>query len=89
MELIITLLPVVTKDIPNSPQFTPYNFLSRCKFSTLTTRQPMVVPNVAWKLTADRYSLFGTGPTLPTQDTKFRERERARLGGICLAGATQ
>ena len=22
--------------------FTPYNFLSRCKFSTLTTRQPMV-----------------------------------------------
>ena len=25
-----------------SPRFTPYNFLSRCKFSTLTTRQPMV-----------------------------------------------
>ena len=23
-------------------RFTPYNFLSRCKFSTLTTRQPMV-----------------------------------------------
>ena len=37
MDLIITILPVVTKDLPISPRFTPYNFLSRCKFSTLTT----------------------------------------------------
>ena len=42
MDLIITILPVVIKDLPISPRFTPYNFLSRCKFSTLTTRQPMV-----------------------------------------------
>ena len=42
MDLIINILPVVTKDRPISPRFTPYNFLSRCKFSTLTTRQPMV-----------------------------------------------
>ena len=42
MDLIITILPVVTKDIPISPRFTPHDFLSRCKFSTLTTRQPMV-----------------------------------------------
>ena len=42
MDLISTILPVVTKDLPISPRFTPYNFLSRCKFSTLTTRQPMV-----------------------------------------------
>ena len=42
MDLIITILPVVTKDLPISPRFTPYNVLSRCKFSTLTTRQPMV-----------------------------------------------
>ena len=42
MDLIITILPVVTKDLPISPRFTPYNLLSRCKFSTLTTRQPMV-----------------------------------------------
>ena len=39
---LITILPVVTKDLPISPRFTPYNFLSRCKFSTLTIRQPMV-----------------------------------------------
>ena len=42
MDLIITIPPVVTKDLPISPRFTPYDFLSRCKFSTLTTRQPMV-----------------------------------------------
>ena len=42
MDLIITILPMVTKDLPISPLFTPYNFLSRCKFSHLTTRQPMV-----------------------------------------------
>ena len=42
MDLIITILPVVTKDLSNSPRFTPYVFLSRCKFSNLTTRQPMV-----------------------------------------------
>ena len=41
MDLIITILPVVTKDLPIFSRFTPYNFLSRCKFSTLTTRQPM------------------------------------------------
>ena len=35
------ILPVVTKNLPNSPRFTPYEFLSRCKSSTLTTRQQM------------------------------------------------
>ena len=35
MDLIITILPVDTKDLPISPRCTPYNFLSRCKFSTL------------------------------------------------------
>ena len=42
MDLISTILPVVTKDLPISPRFTPYVFLSRCKSSNLTTRQPMV-----------------------------------------------
>ena len=41
MDLIITILPVVTKDLTISPRFTPYDFLSRCKFCNLTTRQPM------------------------------------------------
>ena len=42
MDLNITMLPLVTKDLPISPRFTPYDFLSRCEFSTLTTRQLMV-----------------------------------------------
>ena len=41
MNLILTILPVVTKDLPIS-RFTPYDFLSRCKFNNLTTRQLMV-----------------------------------------------
>ena len=39
MDLIIAILPVVTKDIPISPRFTPSDFLSRCKFSNFTTRE--------------------------------------------------
>ena len=42
MDLTITILHVVTKDLPISLRFTPYDFLLRCKFSTLTNRQPMV-----------------------------------------------
>ena len=44
MSLIITILPVVvTKDFPISPRFTPYDFLSRGKFSKFTTRQPIMM----------------------------------------------
>ena len=39
---LITILPEATKNLPISPRSTPYNCLSRCKFSNLTTRQPMV-----------------------------------------------
>ena len=42
MDLIITILPVVIKDLPISPRFTLTIFVSRCKFSNLTTRQPVV-----------------------------------------------
>ena len=62
MDFIITILPVVTKDLPISPRFTPYDFLSRCKFSTLTTRQPMVE---FYLLTFPRFPLRkNTNPTL-------------------------
>ena len=39
---LTTILSVVTKDLPISPRFPPYNFVWRCKFSTLTSRQAMV-----------------------------------------------
>ena len=42
MDLNVVILPAVTKDLPTSPRFAPYEFLSRCKFSTLTIRQLMV-----------------------------------------------
>ena len=38
MDLIIIILPVVTKYLHISPRFTPYDVSSRCKFSNLTTR---------------------------------------------------
>ena len=63
MDLIVTILPVVTKDLPISPLFTPYNFLSRCKFSTLTTRQPMVEFYLL-TLPRFRYERNNTNPTL-------------------------
>ena len=43
MDLIITILPVVTKDLPISPRFTPYNFFIAMQVQhSYTTRQPMV-----------------------------------------------
>ena len=42
LDVAILLMPVVTKDLSISPRFSPYDFLSRCKFSTLTIRQLMV-----------------------------------------------
>ena len=39
----IAILPVVAKDLPVSPRFLHYEYLSRwCKFSSLTVRQLMV-----------------------------------------------
>ena len=84
MDLIITILPVVTKDLPISPRFTPYNFLSRYKFSTLTTRQPMVE---LYLLTfprshAFRYERKNTNLTLVRIElTTSANEQRARGGG--------
>ena len=38
----VTNLPVDTNDLPISRRFTPYELLSQCKFSNLTTREPMI-----------------------------------------------
>ena len=58
-DLIITILPVVTEDLPISPRFTPCDFLSRCKFSNLATRQPMVelYHNITITITVSRLPL--------------------------------
>ena len=63
MDLIITILPVVTKDLPISPRFTPYDFLSRCKFSTLTTHHQWL--NFTYSRShAFRHERKNTNPTL-------------------------
>ena len=65
MDLIITILPMATKDLPISPRFTPYDFLSRCKVGTLTTRQPMVEFYFYYSRShAFRYERKNTNPTL-------------------------
>ena len=35
MDLIITILPMIIKDLPISPRFTPCIFLSRCSSALL------------------------------------------------------
>ena len=42
MDLIITILPVVTEDLPISPRFTPYNFFIAMQVQHSYNRQPMV-----------------------------------------------
>ena len=43
MGLKVAILPLVTKDLPISPRFTPDDFLSRCTFSNLRTYQPITL----------------------------------------------
>ena len=76
MDLIINILSVVTKDLPISARFTPYNFLSRCKSSTLATRQPMVE---FYLLTFPRFPLRkNTNPTL----VRIKLTTSALLAGV-------
>ena len=69
MALNAAILPVVTKDLPISPRFTPCEFLSRCKFRTLTTRQPMVEFNLL------AYSRF-LSATEEIKNTNYGDRNR-------------
>ena len=63
MDLIINILPVVTKDLSISPRFTPYDFLSRCKFSTLQLVNQWL--NYTYSRShAFRYERKNTNPTL-------------------------
>ena len=66
MDLIITILPVYAKDLPISPRSTPYDFLSRCNFSTLlTTRQLLMVEFYLLTFShAFRYERKNKNPTL-------------------------
>ena len=61
MDLIITILPVVTKDLPISPGFTPYNLTAKTKPHGIQTGSPMGVTlgqqyNVGEKTTVILYT---------------------------------
>ena len=53
----IVILPVIPKDLLISPRFSPYVFLSRCKFSPLTTRRTIINTSFWILLTFPRFPL--------------------------------
>ena len=76
MDLIITILPVVTKDLPISPLFTPYDFLSRCKFSTLTTPQPITMVEFCKARTKTLHGIQSGSSMAVTLGQHFSVREK-------------
>ena len=65
MDLIITILPVVTKDLPISPQFTPYlQFFYRDASSALLQLVNQWLNFTYSRSHAFRYERKNTNPTL-------------------------
>ena len=65
MDLIITILPVVTKDLPNSPRFTPYDFLFYRDASSALLQLVNQWLNFTYSRShAFRYERKNTNPTL-------------------------
>ena len=64
MDLIITILPVVTKDLPISPPFTPYNFFYRDASPALLQLVNQWLNFTYSRSHAFRYERKNTNPTL-------------------------
>ena len=64
MDLIITILPVVTKDLPISPRFTPYDFFHRDASSALLQLVNQWLNFSYSRSHAFRYESKNTNPTL-------------------------
>ena len=63
MDLIITILPVVTKDLPISPRFMPYNFFYRDASSALLELVNQWLNFTYSRSHAFRYERKNTNPT--------------------------
>ena len=63
MDLIITILPVVTKDLPISPRFTPYDFF-RDASSALFQLVNQLLDFTYSRSHSFRYERKNTNPTL-------------------------
>ena len=64
MDLIITILHVVTKDLPISPRFTPYNFFDRDACSALLQLVNQWLNFTYSRSHAFRYERKNQNPTL-------------------------
>ena len=64
MDLIITILPVVTKDLPISPRFTPYIFFYRDANSALLQLVNQWLNFTYSRSHAFHYERKNTNPTL-------------------------
>ena len=65
MDLIITILPVVTKDLPISPRFTPYNFFIAMQVQHSYNSSTNEWLNFTYSRShAFRYERKNTNPTL-------------------------
>ena len=64
MDLIITILPVVTKDLPISPRFTPYDFYRDASSSALLQLVNQCLNFTYSRSHAFRYERKNTNPTL-------------------------
>ena len=64
MDLIITILPVVTKDLPISPRSTPYKFFYRDASSALLQLVNQWLNFTYSRSHAFRYERKNTNPTL-------------------------
>ena len=81
MGLNVTILPLVTKDLPIAPRFTPYDFLWPCKFSTLTTRQPIVE---FYLLTFSRFPLRKKKQKFCFDENRTHDFRTSRCAGYLL-----
>ena len=69
----VAILPVVTKDLPISPRFSPEDFLSRCKFSTLSLYNSPT--NNDWILLTHVLTLFAMDVRIKTRFDKNQTHE--------------
>ena len=77
----VVIQPVVAKDLPISPRFSSTIFSSRCKFTALTPRQPMVA---FYLLTFLRFPLlilsrFELTTPVPRSTFLLSQAEKCRL----------
>ena len=82
----VAILPVVTKDLPIPPRFTPYGFLSRCIAKLRTTHYGMLLRILGvWCKSPNKRILSRTKTPFSETNGKASKQPYAR-GGCCGRG---